>query len=103
MEHEIIDNNRFNSIITEAYNEYFNKYLGYYDVPDINWFLNEIMTNSEFAKTQGLLIENINLTLDERIKLFYEKGFIPNIDSLELVSKGKIIIKYKNKSFEKIN
>ena len=103
MEHEIIDNNLFNNIISEAYNEYFNKYLGYYDVPDINWFLNEIMTNSEFAKTQGLFIEKINLTLDERIKLFYEKGFIPNIDSLELVSKEKIVIKYKNKRFEKFN
>ena len=39
----------------DAYKNYTNHFLGHEDVPDMNWFINEIKTNSEFAKKFGEL------------------------------------------------
>ena len=37
----------------DAYKNYCNHFLGHEDVPDKNWFINEIKNNSEFAKQFG--------------------------------------------------
>ena len=37
----------------DAYKNYKNKFAGYEDIPDQNWFVNEIKTNDEFAKKFG--------------------------------------------------
>ena len=39
----------------DAYKNYTNHFIGYEDVPDMNWFINEIKTNSEFANKWGEL------------------------------------------------
>ncbi len=39
----------------DAYKNYTNHFVGHEDVPDINWFINEIKNNSEFAKKFGEL------------------------------------------------
>ena len=39
----------------DAYKNYTNHFVGHEDVPDMNWFINEIKTNSEFAKKFGEL------------------------------------------------
>ena len=39
----------------DAYKRYTNNFLGYEDVPTIDWFVNEIKTNDEFAKKWGEL------------------------------------------------
>ena len=39
----------------DAYKNYTNHFVGYEDVPDMSWFINEIKTNSEFAKKFGEL------------------------------------------------
>jgi len=39
----------------DAYKAYTNKFIGYEDIPDKDWFINEIKTNDEFAKKFGEL------------------------------------------------
>jgi len=39
----------------DAYKAYTNKFTGYEDIPDKDWFINEIKTNDEFAKKFGEL------------------------------------------------
>jgi thymidylate synthase len=39
----------------DAYKNYYNSFTGYEDIPTQEWFINEIKTNSEFAKKWGEL------------------------------------------------
>ena len=39
----------------DAYKAYTDKFIGYEDIPDKDWFINEIKTNDEFAKKFGEL------------------------------------------------
>ena len=61
---------KYNQIIDEIYNKYTTKYMGYDDVPSKELFLFEIKNNPEFSEKWGLKIEERELSLNERVKLY---------------------------------
>lgn len=56
-------------LVDEVYNKYTNKYVGYDDVPSKELFLFEIKNNPEFSERWGLIIEERELSLEERREL----------------------------------
>ena len=83
---------KYNQIIDEAYENYFNNFLGYDDVPTKEVFVFECKTDKEFSERWGLKIEERELSRDERIDLYcieytagirgkYEKPFDDFIDA----------------------
>jgi hypothetical protein len=61
-----IDNNK--DLIEDAYVNYCKHFVGYDDIPKIDWFIQEIKNNTEFAERWGLKIEERELSLEERTK-----------------------------------
>ncbi len=59
-----IDNNK--NLIDDAYENYSKHFVGYYDIPKVDWFIHEIKNNTEFSKKWGLKIEERELSLEER-------------------------------------
>ena len=59
-----IDNNK--TLIDNAYENYSKHFVGYDDIPKIDWFIHEIKNNTEFSKKWGLKIEERELSLEER-------------------------------------
>jgi hypothetical protein len=49
-----IDNNK--DLIEDAYVNYCKHFVGYDDIPKIDWFIQEIENNKEFAERWGLKI-----------------------------------------------
>jgi hypothetical protein len=70
---------RYNQIIDEVYNKYTTKYMGYDDVPSKELFLFEIKNNPEFSEKWGLKIEERELSLEER-KRIYEMEYTNDIE-----------------------
>jgi hypothetical protein len=56
-------------IINEAYENYSKHFVGYDDIPKIDWFIQEIKNNKEFSEKWGLKIEERELSLEERLKI----------------------------------
>lgn len=95
----------FQSIIDKAYDEYVSQYLGHEDVPGKEVFLHEIKTNIEFSARQGLNIEERELSLEERIKLFVQEngGSYPmDAETMDKYSTPRTIqiVNYKNRTVE---
>jgi thymidylate synthase len=82
----------------DAYKNYTNKFAGYEDVPDKDWFINEVKTNPEFCEKFGELgpiygkqwrdwcgKDEVNLTdeRDENGYLKFEKNHIAGIDQIQ--------------------
>jgi hypothetical protein len=61
-----IDNNK--NLIDDAYENYSKHFVGYDDIPKIDWFIHEIKNNTEFSEKWGLKIEERELSLEERTK-----------------------------------
>jgi uncharacterized HAD superfamily protein len=57
-------------IINESYENYCKHFTGYDDIPKIDWFIQEIKTSKEFSERWGLKIEERELSLEERQKLY---------------------------------
>ena len=74
-----MNNERYNQIIDEVYNKYTTKYMGYDDVPSKELFLFEIKNNPEFSEKWGLKIEERELSLEER-KRIYEMEYTNDIE-----------------------
>jgi hypothetical protein len=94
----IIDNFQLKQLFLNAYDEYLNKYLGHYDVPDIYSFLYEIINNQKFAETQNFSIKKIYLN-----NIDHPQNIINHIFPLHNLLNQKIIVHYKNQIYEKIN
>jgi hypothetical protein len=101
-------------IINEAYENYSKHFVGYDDIPKIDWFIQEIKNNKEFSERWGLRIEERELSRDERIDLYckeytggvkgkYEPPFDDFIDS-KLTTRNiptkLITITYNDKKIE---
>jgi hypothetical protein len=61
-------------IINEAYENYSKHFVGYDDIPKIDWFIQEIKNNKEFSERWGLKIEERELSLEERTKILISKS-----------------------------
>ena len=66
-------------IINEAYEDYCDHFLGYDDIPIQEVFLHECKTNPEFSEKWGLKIEERELSLEER-KRIYEMEYTNDIE-----------------------
>jgi thymidylate synthase len=82
----------------DAYKNYTNKFAGYEDIPDKDWFINEVKTNPEFCQKFGSLgpiygkqwrdwngKDEVHLTneKDENGYLLFQKNHIQGIDQLQ--------------------
>ena len=74
-----MNNERYNQIIDEVYKRYLTRYMGYEDVPSKELFLFEIKNNPEFSEKWGLKIEERELSLEER-KRIYEMEYTNDIE-----------------------
>lgn len=68
-------------LLNEAYDNYYNHFVGYDDIPIKEVFIFECKTNHEFSKKWGLKIEEQELSWIERRKLLtkeqsYDFGFL---------------------------
>lgn len=79
MKLEEMNKEKFNQIIDEVYNKYLTKYMGYDDIPSKELFLFEIKNNTEFSEKWGLKIEEKELSLEER-KRIYEMEYTNDIE-----------------------
>ena len=77
-----IDNNK--NLIDDAYENYCKHFVGYDDIPKIDWFIQEIKNNTEFSEKWGLKIEERELSLEERMEL--SPNIIETITRIDLIN-----------------
>ena len=99
-----IDNNK--NLIDDVYENYCKHFVGYDDIPKIDWFIHEIKNNTEFSETWGLKIEERELDMMERWKI---ADLTPNMEEFDFanymcdkhnVPTKLITITYKNTIIE---
>jgi hypothetical protein len=61
-------------IIVDSYENYCKHFVGYDDIPKIDWFIQEIKNNKVFSERWGLKIEERELSLEERTKILISKS-----------------------------
>lgn len=61
---------RYDQIINKAYDNYYNYFSGYEDIPNKELFLMECRRNKNFSEKWGLNIEEHELNINERLWLF---------------------------------
>ena len=57
-------------LVDEVYDKYITKYMGHEDIPSKDLFIFEIKTNPDFSEKWGLKIEERELSLEERIRIY---------------------------------
>jgi hypothetical protein len=72
-----ITKNEFDELIISVYNDYTNNFLGYDDVPGIDWFINECENNIDFSNRFGCRIVEEILSDEQR----YDIWFINNYET----------------------
>jgi hypothetical protein len=105
-----IDNNK--DLIEDAYVNYCKHFVGYSDIPKIDWFIHEIKNNTEFSERWGLKIEERELNHDERFEIYKKvsgRDLQPHISGINFkqfyfddsnVPTKQITITYNNKTIE---
>jgi hypothetical protein len=105
-----IDNNK--NLIDDAYENYCKHFVGYDNIPKIDWFIQEIKNNTEFSERWGLRIEERELNHDERFEIYKKvsgRDLQPHISGLNFkqfyfddsnVPTKLITITYNDKTIE---
>lgn len=114
METSKINIEKYDELINLVYQKYCDNFIGYDDIPNIDWFIGECETNNVFSNKFGCKIEQFNLTDEERYNIWftnnYETGMerffnpekIPNYDDdyYEPTPTKRIILTINNVSYE---
>jgi len=109
-----VNRERYDELINLEYQKYCDNFIGYDDIPSIDWFIHESSTNNNFSDKFGCKIEEFNLTEEERYNIWftntYETGMeryfnpetIPDYDDdyYEPTPTKKIILTVNNVSYE---
>jgi hypothetical protein len=67
-------NKQQTDLIGESYGNYCKHFVGYDDIPKIDWFIQEIKNNTEFSERWELKIEERELNHDERFEIYKKVG-----------------------------
>jgi hypothetical protein len=70
-----ITKNEFDDLIISAYNDYTNNFLGYDDVPSIEWFIDECENNIDFSNRFGCRIVEEILSDEQRYNIWFNNNY----------------------------
>lgn len=70
-----INNEEYNNLIISAYNKYSDNFVGYEDIPNIDWFIGECKTNNDFSTKFDCKIVEMDLTEEERYNIWFNNNY----------------------------
>jgi hypothetical protein len=109
-----INKEEYNNLINLAYHKYCDNFVGYDDIPSIDWFISECKSNNNFSTKFDCKIVETILTDEERYNIWFtnnyetgmERYFNPNSlpdyddDYYEPTPTKRIILTINNVDYE---